>query len=64
MKHHAAAIGGDAAKVASRDAHATGVAGLELLGAQDYVQSLFYGVVLVVAVVVSRVVNRQRPGLF
>ncbi len=30
---------------------ATGVSGLELLGAQDYVQSLFYGVVLVIAVV-------------
>jgi ribose transport system permease protein len=39
---------------------ATGVAGLELLGAQDYVQSLFYGIVLVIAVVLSRVVNRRR----
>jgi ribose transport system permease protein len=38
---------------------ATGVAGLELLGAQDYVQSLFYGVVLVVAVVLSRLLNRR-----
>jgi ribose transport system permease protein len=39
---------------------ATGVAGLELLGAQTYVQQLFYGIVLVVAVVFSRVVNRRR----
>jgi ribose transport system permease protein len=38
---------------------ATGVAGLELLGAQDYVQSLFYGLVLVIAVVLSRVVNSR-----
>lgn len=42
---------------------ATGVAGLELLGAQDYVQSLFYGVVLVIAVVLSRLVNRRRVGV-
>lgn len=39
---------------------ATGVSGLELLGAQDYVQSLFYGVVLVIAVVLSRLVGRRR----
>jgi ribose transport system permease protein len=42
---------------------ATGVAGLELLGAQDYVQSLFYGVVLVIAVVLSRVINRRTVGV-
>jgi ribose transport system permease protein len=42
---------------------ATGVAGLELLGAQDYVQSLFYGVVLVIAVVLSRLVNRHGVGV-
>jgi ribose transport system permease protein len=42
---------------------ATGVAGLELLGAQDYVQSLFYGVVLVIAVVLSRLVNRRDLGI-
>ena len=42
---------------------ATGVAGLELLGAQDYVQSLFYGVVLVIAVVLSRLVNRRGVGV-
>jgi ribose transport system permease protein len=41
---------------------ATGVSGLELLGAQDYVQSLFYGVVLVIAVVASRLVGRRRFG--
>jgi ribose transport system permease protein len=39
---------------------ATAVSGLELLGAQDYVQSLFYGVVLVIAVVISRLVGRRR----
>jgi ribose transport system permease protein len=42
---------------------ATGVAGLELLGAQDYVQSLFYGIVLVIAVVLSRLVNRRSLGV-
>jgi ribose transport system permease protein len=41
---------------------ASGVAGLELLGAQDYVQELFYGVVLIVAVVISRLVNRRRQA--
>jgi ribose transport system permease protein len=41
---------------------ATGVSGLELLGAQDYVQSLFYGVVLVIAVVLSRLVGRRRQA--
>lgn len=41
---------------------ASGVAGLELLGAQDYVQELFYGVVLVLAVVISRIVARRRQS--
>jgi ribose transport system permease protein len=41
---------------------ATGVAGLELHGAQDYVQQLFYGGVLVVAVVLSRVIRRRRAN--
>lgn len=41
---------------------ATGVAGLELHGAQDYVQQLFYGLVLVVAVVISRILHRRRLG--
>lgn len=39
---------------------ATGVSGLELLGAQNYVQELFYGAVLVVAIVVSRLASRRR----
>jgi ribose transport system permease protein len=38
------------------------VNGMNLLGAQTYVQSLFYGVILVVAVVVSRVINRRRAA--
>ncbi|WP_295697021.1 ABC transporter permease [Lapillicoccus sp.] len=37
---------------------ATGVAGLQLLGAQDFAQQLFYGAALVVAVTVSRLVRR------
>jgi ribose transport system permease protein len=41
---------------------ASGVAGLELFGAQDYVQQIFYGGVLVVAVVISRVLGRRRFG--
>jgi ribose transport system permease protein len=41
---------------------ATGVAGLELLGAQDYVQQVFYGAVLVVAVVISRVLSKHQYG--
>jgi len=39
---------------------ATGVAGLELFGAQDYVQQVFYGGVLVLAVVISRLLSRHR----
>jgi len=41
---------------------ATGVAGLELLGAQNYVQDLFYGAILVIAVVISRVLAKRRYG--
>lgn len=41
---------------------ATGVAGLENLGAQPYVQPLFYGIVLVIAVVFSRAVARKRAA--
>jgi ribose transport system permease protein len=41
---------------------ATGVAGLELFGAQDYVQEVFYGAVLVVAVVISRLLSKRRYG--
>jgi ribose transport system permease protein len=39
---------------------ATGVAGLQLLGAQDYVQQLFYGLALVVAIVLSNLIRRQK----
>ncbi len=39
---------------------ATGVNGLQLLGAQNYVQQLFYGAALVVAVVLSRRLRRAR----
>jgi ribose transport system permease protein len=38
------------------------VNGMNLLGAQTYVQQLFYGVILVVAVVTSRVINRRRAA--
>jgi ribose transport system permease protein len=41
---------------------ATGVAGLELAGAQEWVQQTFYGVILVVAVVCSQALARQRAG--
>jgi ribose transport system permease protein len=39
---------------------ATGVNGLQLLGAQNYVQQLFYGAALIVAVVLSRQLRRRR----
>ena len=38
---------------------ATGVNGLQLLGAENYVQQLFYGAALVVAVVLSRQLRRR-----
>ena len=38
----------------------TGVNGLQLLGAQNYVQQLFYGGVLVVAVAVAQMLRRQE----
>jgi ribose transport system permease protein len=41
---------------------AVAVNGMNLLGAQTYVQSLFYGVILVIAVVVSRVINQRRAA--
>jgi ribose transport system permease protein len=41
---------------------AIAVNGMNLLGAQTYVQSLFYGVFLVLAVVLSRVINRRRAA--
>jgi ribose transport system permease protein len=41
---------------------AVAVNGMNLLGAQTYVQQLFYGVILVVAVVTSRVINQRRAA--
>ncbi len=41
---------------------AVAVNGASLLGAQTYVQSLLYGVVLVIAVVGSRTINRRRAA--
>jgi ribose transport system permease protein len=41
---------------------AVAVNGMNLLGAQTYVQQLFYGVFLVLAVVLSRVINRRRAA--
>ncbi len=46
---------------------ATGTAGLELLGAQSYIQQIFYGAALVVAVTMpkvtrDRIFNRRRSG--
>jgi ribose transport system permease protein len=38
----------------------TGITGLQLLGAQNYVQQLFYGGALVLAVVLSRLVRRRQ----
>lgn len=38
---------------------ATGIAGLQLLGAQQYVQSIFYGLALVGAVVASRLIRAR-----
>ena len=38
---------------------ATGITGFELMGAQGYVQDLFYGGALVVAVVLARLVRRR-----
>ncbi|MCW2647062.1 MAG: ribose transport system permease protein [Pseudonocardiales bacterium] len=37
---------------------ATGITGLQLLGAQNYVQQIFYGVALLLAVTVSSVIRR------
>lgn len=39
---------------------ATGVNGLQILGAENYVQQLFYGAALVIAVVLSRQLGRRR----
>jgi ribose transport system permease protein len=40
----------------------TGVTGLQLLGADSYVQQLFYGGALVLAVVLSQVARRITRG--
>ena len=37
---------------------ATGITGLQLLGAQNYVQQIFYGVALLLAVTVSSLIRR------
>lgn len=42
---------------------ATGVAGLELFGAQTFVQELFYGGVLVLAVIASKAMQRKSTGV-
>lgn len=41
---------------------ATGITGLQLFGADSYVQQLFYGGALVIAVAVSQVLARRRLG--
>ncbi len=41
---------------------AVAVNGMNLVGAQTYVQQLFYGIILVIAVVTSRVLNRRRAA--
>jgi ribose transport system permease protein len=41
---------------------ATAVNGVNLLGAQTYVQYVFYGVFLVIAVVASRLIGRRRAA--
>ena len=38
----------------------TGITGLQLLGVQSYVQQLFYGGALVIAVAISQVARRRR----
>jgi ribose transport system permease protein len=37
----------------------TGISGLQLMGAQQYVQELFYGGVLVIAVILSKIVRAR-----
>lgn len=41
---------------------ATGIAGLQLLGAQSYVQNLFYGGALVLAVALSQIARRREAA--
>ena len=40
----------------------TGITGLQLLGAQSYVQNIFYGAALVLAVSFSQIVRRRRAA--
>jgi ribose transport system permease protein len=40
----------------------TGITGLQLLGAQSYIQNLFYGAALILAVTASQFVRRRRAG--
>lgn len=41
----------------------TGITGLQMLGAQSYVQDLFYGGALVLAVGLSQILRKRRGGL-
>lgn len=41
---------------------ASGVSGFQLFGAQDWVQQVFYGAILVIAVVISRLLSKRRFG--
>ena len=41
----------------------TGVTGLELLGASSYIQDLFYGAALIIAVIISGVLVRRRSAV-
>jgi ribose transport system permease protein len=40
----------------------TGITGLQIMGAQNFVQQLFYGIALVAAVTLSQVVKRRREA--
>ncbi|MBS1860296.1 MAG: ABC transporter permease [Actinobacteria bacterium] len=40
----------------------TGITGLQLLGVQNFVQNLFYGAALVIAVALPRIFNRRRAS--
>lgn len=40
----------------------TGITGLQLIGAQDFIQQLFYGGALLTAVSVSQLIRRRRAG--
>lgn len=40
----------------------TGITGLQLLGAQSYIQNLFYGAALILAVALSQFVRRRRAA--